>query len=299
MNVPSGWSYEAMTPLRDSMPPLPEPRAASSKRERGTVVIIAGGRGCPGAALLSATGALRAGAGRVQMITHESHAVALGVAVPETLVIGCASNGNGWHLDPSATDAIRKADVVVVGPGLTSEGPELAERALTEASPDASVLFDAAALAGLETEPLHDRCVLLPNPEEVPLVGGDAPPNGSDPADLADAAAQLALATDAIAVVRGPATAIADPRARVLRVLDDPRPGLGVAGSGDVLTGTVAAYCARACVLAAGVAWGVLVHHEAGRILEQRFGPVGFLAREISDTLTDAARRLTQSARER
>jgi ADP-dependent NAD(P)H-hydrate dehydratase len=83
MNVPSGWSYEAIPPLCDSVPPVSTPSAASSKRERGTILIIAGGRGCPGAALLSATGALRAGAGRVQVITHESHAGALGLPRPK------------------------------------------------------------------------------------------------------------------------------------------------------------------------------------------------------------------------
>jgi ADP-dependent NAD(P)H-hydrate dehydratase len=285
----SEWTCERLDSTTPSLPRLPAPTATSSKHDRGTVVIVAGGPGCPGAAILAATAALRSGAGRVQIITHESHAVAVGVAVPETLVLGCATRSKSWCLREAALEAIRSADVVLVGPGLAHEGPQLADVVLATAAPDATIVFDAAALMDLADKPRREHCVLLPNPHEVPMVHDVVDVPESDASATANAAQALASKTQAIVVVRGPTTAIADPAAQSVRILDDPRPGLGIAGSGDVLAGTVAAYCARTPDLAAAAAWAVLVHHRAGTKLEDRFGPVGFLARDIGDAIVQPA----------
>jgi NAD(P)H-hydrate repair Nnr-like enzyme with NAD(P)H-hydrate dehydratase domain len=137
---------------------------------------------------------------------------------------------------------------------------------------------------------------LLPNANEVALVAADAPTFRDPAPDVCSAAIELARRTESVAVVRSAATAVADPHARVVRVLDDPCPGLGVAGSGDVLAGVVAAFCARVPDLAIGAAWGVLVHHEAGRILAHAVGELGFFAREIGDRVPAAAQRLLVGA---
>jgi hydroxyethylthiazole kinase-like uncharacterized protein yjeF len=279
-----------------SLPPLPLPDGTSSKYERGTVLVVAGGAGCPGAALLSAAGVLRGGAGRVQILTHEMHAVPASIAFPEALVLAYACRKGGAELDQAAVRKIREADAVLVGPGLGSEAPDLARIVLAESSTDACVLLDAAALAGVEPAPLRPRCVLLPNANEVALVAEDADVFRQAAEDVGSAAIELAHRTESVAVVRAAATAIADPGTRVVRVLDDPCPGLGVAGSGDVLAGVVAAFCARAPDRATGAAWGVLVHHEAGRILEHAVGEVGFLAREIGDRVPSATQRLLVGA---
>jgi ADP-dependent NAD(P)H-hydrate dehydratase len=295
MSPDTEWLPEELDAGGSSLPPL-APDGANSKYERGTVLVIAGGPGCPGAALLSATGALRGGAGRVQILTHERHAIPASIAIPEAFVLSYEVGKRGTHLEPSAVRAIREADVVLVGPGLADEGPDLARVALSEASPDASVLLDAAALAGVDPAPLRPGCVLLPNPGEVSLVAGDADAVGPGGRAVGAAAVDLARRTESVAVVRGAATAIADPHGRVLRVLDDPCPGLGVAGSGDVLTGVVAAFCRRAPNLATGAAWAVLAHHEAGRSLEHETGKVGFLAREIADRIPSAVQELLRVA---
>jgi hydroxyethylthiazole kinase-like uncharacterized protein yjeF len=292
------WEREEIDPDGTSLPPLPVPDGSGSKHDRGTVLVVAGGPGCPGAALLSAAGALRGGAGRVQILTHEVHAVAAAVAFPEALVLAYECPHGKPQLDEAARRKIREADAVLVGPGLASEGPPLARIVLTESSTDACVLLDAAALAGIEAAPVHPRRVLLPNHDEVELLVGDADAFRRAADDVAGAAIELARRTESVAVVRGAATAIADPDARVVRSLDDPCVGLGVAGSGDVLAGVAAAFCARTPDLATAAAWGVLVHHQAGRILEHAVGPLGFLAREISDRIPAAAPRLLVGADE-
>jgi ADP-dependent NAD(P)H-hydrate dehydratase len=288
VTAPDGWSERdiGVAPL----PPLNSLDGTTSKHDRGTVVVIAGEPGCPGAALLSGTAALRCGAGRVQIVTHDAHAVAVAGALPEALVLGSAPRNGEWQLDDAAADLVRDAEVVLVGPGLSAAGPNLARAVLREAPPRTTVVLDAGALAGVESKPLREGCVLLPNPREVSMVIDRHVDRGDDRTEVGQAAIELAEITGAVAAVRGAVTAIADPRARVLHVLDDPRPGLAVAGSGDVLAGAVAAFCTRTDDKSVGVAWGVAIHHEAGNNLECQIGPVGFLAREIVDVLPNAMR---------
>ena len=75
---------------------LPLPQAAEgSKEERGRVCIIGGSTEVPGAVLLAALGAMRAGAGKLQIVSAESRAGALAVAMPEALVISLPETPNG------------------------------------------------------------------------------------------------------------------------------------------------------------------------------------------------------------
>lgn len=67
--------------------PLPDPKEGD-KKARGSVLIIAGGRDVPGAALLAGLGAMRAGAGRLQLGICARHASTMAMAVPEALVLG-------------------------------------------------------------------------------------------------------------------------------------------------------------------------------------------------------------------
>ena len=63
--------------------PLPVAAESSDKEDRGHVLVVAGGREIPGAALLAATAALRAGAGKLTIATVQSVAPGLGLALPE------------------------------------------------------------------------------------------------------------------------------------------------------------------------------------------------------------------------
>ena len=101
----------------------PLPGLAGDDTELGSLLIVAGSRQAPGAALLSALAALRAGAGKVQVLTVRSAATALAVAVPELLVEGADETEDG-QLAPAAAataaEMAREVDVVLVGPGFMS-----------------------------------------------------------------------------------------------------------------------------------------------------------------------------------
>src|SRR5687767_15820093 len=75
--------------------PLPRHDTDAGKDERGTIMVIGGERSTPGAVVLSATAALRAGAGKLQIATAESVAPFLGVAVPEALVVSLNETRQG------------------------------------------------------------------------------------------------------------------------------------------------------------------------------------------------------------
>jgi hydroxyethylthiazole kinase-like uncharacterized protein yjeF len=296
MSTAPGWRETVIEP--ESLHPPRSPDPASSKLDRGTIVVVAGGPACPGAALLSASAALRAGAGRVQIVTSAENAAHIAIALPESMVHGCDARRGRWSVNDDARDAIREADAVLVGPGLTAEGPDLARVAMDEAAEHACVVLDAAALAGLEAEPMRAGCVLLPNPTEVGMIVDDYPDIAS-PRLVPAAAVDVARATGAVVAVRGSVTAIANPSAHAVQVLDDPCPGLAVAGSGDVLAGVVTACCARThtqAEQAAATAWAVAVHRESGRILTERVGPTGFLASEIAAAIPAATSRLLARA---
>src|SRR5688500_12445867 len=87
-------------------------------------MVIGGERSTPGAVVLAATAALRAGAAKLQIATAESVAPCLGVAVPEALVVSLAESRRGAiHRRAAAELAARAAgaDALVVGPGMVDQ----------------------------------------------------------------------------------------------------------------------------------------------------------------------------------
>lgn len=265
--------------------PLPQPGEDGDKERRGRVVVVAGGRQCPGAALLAAEAALRAGAGKVMVATAASAATALAVAAPELRVIGLAETGDG---DPDAREADRlvplleKADVLLVGPGWLAEGNAVALAArLLDAAGDCPVVLDAAAMGAAvgARPPGPAGRLLLPHAGEMAhLTGGDKQAMKADPLDLAlDAARQW----QALVALKGARTVLAHPEGRAWDHAQG-HPGLGTAGSGDVLAGLVAGLAARGASLEQAAAWGIVLHAQAGARVAAREGPLGFLARALA-----------------
>ena len=101
-----------------------------------------------------------------------------------------------------------------------------------------------------------------------------------DPLDRRRAAPPSAI--DAVALVKGRFSFIAAPDGRAFR-FEGGGIGLATSGSGDVLAGIVGGLAARGADPLTATLWGVWLHGEAGRILTERVGRVGFLAREIAD----------------
>lgn len=267
---------------------LPQPGSTSDKRERGRLVVIGGSPSTPGAALLAGVAALRAGAGKLAIITADSVAAALGVAVPEALVAGLATTAEG-ALDPRKLDEIasraQPAQAVLIGPGLT--GPEataeLVARLVPRLSQETVVVLDALGLTcGAVSADLlrarDGRVVLTPNDDEMQRLLGRRPGDDLSHGDLARLAARE---LGAVVALRG---AVATPDGRAWYGQAG-HAGLGTSGSGDVLAGLVTGLAARGAPVEQAAVWGVHLHGEAGERLAARVGRLGFLARELLDEI--------------
>ena len=87
-----------------------------------------------------------------------------------------------------------------------------------------------------------------------------------------------------VIALKGAETYISAP-AEAVYLNDHGHPGLGTAGSGDVLAGLLAGLCARGAEPLPATLWAVWLHASAGCALARRIGPIGFLAREIADAI--------------
>ena len=265
--------------------PLP-PIEGGDKNAHGSILIIAGSRDVPGAALLTATAAMRAGAGKLQLAAPDDIAVHLGIAMPEAMVVGYATARDGGFARSAVApmlERIEQADVVVAGPGLrgNAAASRLAGELCRAGKP---VALDAALLHALPDKAAAARDadvppILLPHAGEMAsLLGCEEDEVEADPIGCGRACADR---YGAVVLVKGVQSHIVSPGGEVWRYAGG-GPGLGVSGSGDVLAGTVGGLLARGAAPLDALLWAVWAHGEAGRILGEKVGPLGFLAREIA-----------------
>lgn len=266
--------------------PLPQPGADADKDARGRVLLLAGSPEIPGAAVLAAQAALRAGAGKVVIATVQSVAVPMAFAVPETRVIGLRQTPAGG-IDPAAADELleplARADVLLVGPGMADEpGTERLVQRLRSARADVPLVLDAlamrAACSAGSAVSAGATPLLTPHAGEMAHLTGLAKETIS--ADPIGCAIDAARRWGAVVALKGSSTVLADPAGRVWRY-DGGDIGLATAGSGDVLCGLIGAFASRGVPLVQAAAWGIVVHGLAGRQLTRRHGTLGYLAREL------------------
>ena len=264
---------------------LPARSPHAHKKSGGSVVVLAGSEAIRGAPLLTCRGAGRMGAGYVTLVSTPSVVASATVVAPEILTRTVSGN----VLGPGALDEAKGADSVALGPGIgTGEAQRaLCERALLEV--DAPIVLDADALNVLagDVQPLVARrapAVLTPHPAELArLLGVDTK---EVVRDRFDAAREAAHRFGCVVVAKGHRTVVTGGVRSV--VVPTGGPELATAGTGDVLTGAVAA------LLAAGVdpfdaAWcAAYVHGDAGSIA----GP-GALAPDVAEALGGARSRFT------
>ncbi|HET9113610.1 MAG TPA: NAD(P)H-hydrate dehydratase [Burkholderiales bacterium] len=252
---------------------LPARKPDSHKGDFGAAGILGGTPGMTGAVLLCARAALYLGAGKVYAASLADN-MKLDIQHPELM----------WH-DPEQllTQALT---VLAVGPGLGRS--ERAQRYLDVAmQTEAVLLLDADALNLLAaSQSLKNRlarrsapCLLTPHPgEAASLLGSDT---RTVQRDRRAAALKLAEEYRASVVLKG-AGSICVSAERELRINPTGNSGLSSAGTGDVLTGMIAALLAQGLSPFAALQLAVYLHGAAAdSLLEQGVGPVGLTASEI------------------
>ena len=262
--------------------PLP-PVVDGDKETKGRILVVAGSRDVPGAALLTATAAMRAGAGKLKIATVDSASAQLGMAMPEAMVIGLAEDSKGGFareaVDRIAEQA-EKVDAVVAGPGM-ADGACCEDIAAALLRTTARLAFDAALLKNLPERKKARATlpVLLPHSGELAaLLDCDEAEIEEKPIDCGLRAAERYRA---IALVKGVTSHVVTPDGKSW-TYEGGAPGLGVSGSGDVLAGIVGGMLARGAEPLNALLWSVWLHGEAGAKLARKVGPIGFLAREIA-----------------
>lgn len=289
------------TTLRDW--PLPMPDTNGDKETRGHVLVLGGSREMPGAVILAATAALRAGAGKLTIATGQSVAQLVALAIPEARVIGLRETPEGGFTPDAAAELDLVADkvsAVLIGPGMQDEAATaVLVRALLARLNGTAVVLDACAM-GIVLNPgmqgaapfrFGSPVVLTPHAGEMAhLTDASKDEIGKDAEQACtDAASQW----NAVVALKGATTIIGTPDGRRWRH-DGGNIGLASSGSGDVLAGIIAGLAARGASLAQATCWGVALHALAGERLAARMGLLGYLARELPDELPALLEHLAQ-----
>jgi NAD(P)H-hydrate epimerase len=246
------------------------------------VLVFAGEPSKGGAAVLAATAALRAGAGLVTLVARDEHGSAI-TRPPELMAARLIDDSPAQ----SALELARDKQAAVLGPGfgLDAAASELA-RALALRLPIPTVL-DADALTALGTG-LAELAraaaprVLTPHPGEAARLLGTTTERVQS--DRYAAAAKLARESACVTVLKGSGTLIAAPGGAI-RVCERGTPAMAVAGTGDVLAGTIAALLALLDPFDAA-ACGVYLHACAGELVAT--GDRGLFASELANALPRA-----------
>ena len=271
--------------------PLPLHEEESDKQSRGRVLIVAGSREMPGAALLAACGALRAGAGILQVATCRSSAAFMGVAMPEAMVVGCEETAAGGLAPSNAsrlTDLAAECDAVLIGPGMVDD--EAVERLTCDIMRNAHgacFILDAAAFTTLRSNssaPWRSATKVIVTPHAGEMANFVGRPREEIERDPLAAASTVASSLSAVVTLKGAVTYVVSDQGNAW-ISRNGTVGLATSGSGDVLAGIVSGLAARKTAPSLAAAWAVYMHAEAGRRLAQKYGTLGLLAREIPDEI--------------
>ena len=283
---------------RERMRELVPVRAAEShKGDFGRVLIVGGSMGKTGAAHLAALGALRSGAGLVTIATPRSCVPILAAMTPEYMTLPLEESPEGT-IDYAALERVLDfpADVIAVGPGISTNPATaafvigLVERA------GVPLVIDADALNAFAGEPerLAGRdgveMVITPHPGEMARLvnkGVEAVQH-----DRLNIARDVAAAHKLHVVLKGHRTIIAGPEDRAFINLTG-NPGMATGGTGDVLTGMIAAWFAQLLDPEAACKIGVYLHGAAGDLAEADEGDVSMTATDVVAHISDALMELT------
>lgn len=268
---------------------LPHHPDDGDKEERGRLLVIAGSRELPGAALLAGIGGLRAGAGKLQIATAQSISVQLGIAIPEARVIGLSETREGCIAEEEVKRLLEwapEAQAVLLGCGLQHGAPlDTLLDELFACGLEVPLVLDAAVLGSLSDradalKAWPGGTILLPHAGEMArLLRMEREEVAADPLRAARSAAET---YGAVTLIKGEYSHIVAPDGRAFRFKGG-GVGLATSGSGDTLAGIVGGLAARGADPLTAALWGVYLHGEAGRQLSQSVGRVGFLARELLD----------------
>jgi NAD(P)H-hydrate epimerase len=282
---------------RAAMRELITPRQADShKGDYGRVLIVAGSMGKTGAAHLSAIGALRSGAGLVTIATPAACQPILAAMGPEYMTEALHETADGLH--PDGVDHVIEMarDVIAIGPGLGgAAGTREFVRLLVDRA-SMPLVIDADGLNAFTDDPDHlsgregREVIITPHPGEMARLVGMS--TDEVQASRLEIARNFALAHHVFVVLKGHRTLIATPDDKVF-INPTGNPGMATGGTGDILTGMIAAWLGQLLDAEAACRIAVYLHGLAGDLAEADEGEVAMTATDVAGHLGDAMLELT------
>jgi hydroxyethylthiazole kinase-like uncharacterized protein yjeF len=260
----------------------------STKFSSGQVLVVGGSRGLTGAVCMTATAAIRAGAGYATVAVPAELEDIFEIKLTEVMSRGF--EGSGAALAPGDADSILEAAAgaaaVVLGPGLGRSDEALALAREVAPRVEAPLLIDADGLnahaGALDTLEKRDHpTVLTPHAGELGrLLERDS---AVVAAHRLAAAREAAVASGAIVVLKGDDTLVTEGDRVAVNPLSSP--ALATAGTGDVLSGTIGALLARGMDPFAAACGGVLAHARAGGAAAAERGAESVIASDVIEAL--------------
>lgn len=271
---------------------LPHRPGDAHKGTAGRVLVIAGSRGLTGAAALTSLAALRTGAGLVTLgISEHLHDI-MEMKLTEVMTKPLSGHADGY-LDSSSVDMVRElaagANVLAIGPGLGGQAStaKAAREIIRQA--EAPLVIDADALnalAGSVDILLQSQAlaVLTPHPGEMARLTGLT--NSQVNHDRIHVARQAAGEWGCILVLKGAPTVVAFPDGEIF-INTTGNAGMATGGTGDILTGVIAALIAQGLSSHDAAVAGVYLHGYAGDLAAGK-GRIGLIASDLLTALPAA-----------
>ena len=192
------------------------------------------------------------------------------------------------HAWPDALELVERAGAVALGPGLGRAAESLENASQLAAAVRTPLVLDADGLHAVagNLESLSRRrhpTVLTPHEGEMAALLGETTEWVRD--NRLTAVRTAARLADAVVLLKGADTLVAEAGGRRVAVVDVLTSGLATAGSGDVLTGVVAAFLAKGMDAWEAATCAAVAHAEAGSKAAERVGPMGIIAGDVIDAL--------------
>ena len=258
------------------------------------MLVIAGGRGMAGAAALCGAAALRSGAGLVRIATAAEVQPIVASFEPSYMTYPAPGDDDGLidfaRARPILERLIEPADVVAIGPGLGQSDDIRQLVRFLIAETDRPLVIDADglnALAGQTDLLRRAEASGDPHASSRRVRPADRQGRGRVQADRVRPGRRAGGASEPLVVVlKGTGTVVTDGRRYYVNTTGNP--GMATGGTGDVLTGVIAALIAQKLPAFEAAQLGVFVHGLAGDIARDQNGEIGMIAGDIVDALPDA-----------
>ena len=267
------------------------------KGDYGHALVLAGSRGLTGAAVMTAQAAVRSGAGRVTLGTPRSVYPIVARRLVEVMTLPLKETARG-SLAFSALDDIlrfaRKADAAAVGPGLSTRPSTRRLVAALVKRLACPLVLDADGINCLQGQAAllrkaKKRPVITPHDGEYRRLFGKKPPRALS--ERKEVAKKIASHYDCIVVLKGSRTVVSAPGGRVY-VNHTGNPGMATGGTGDVLTGMIAAFLAQGLEPFLAASLAVYAHGKAGDAAARKKGETSLIATDLLDCLPGVLKKL-------